>query len=128
MAVPLSLFESIIGGVASVVVLSVAGAVLLAGVIWLIILELKNRSHRLEITTFRTRQTDGLFRKVSTEVQHDDVTNLRVTQSFLERIFSVGYIGISAGDATKMEIEAFGMPDPEGIATVVREHQNKMTT
>lgn len=121
-AIPLTLFDF----ATPLIIAIVAGVLLVIGLIWFVILYLKNLAHRLEVTTFRTRQTNGLLRKTSTEVQHDDVANLRVNQSFLERIFKVGYIGISAGDAETMEIEAHGIPDPEGIAEVIREHQNKM--
>lgn len=120
---PFGLFDFASGTVIGIM----AGVFLIAGLAWIGVNKLKNMMHRLEVTTYRTRQTDGLLNKQSTEVQHDDVTNIRVNQSMIERVFNVGYIGISAGDAEKMEIEARGMPDPGEIAKLIREYQNRLT-
>src|SRR5690606_30494013 len=59
----------------------------------------------LEITTKRTIMHRGFFSKSSSEVVHDNIRNIQVTQSFLQRVCVVGKIGISSSGQDGIELE-----------------------
>jgi len=75
------------------------------------------------VTTKRTVHRVGIIARDSSEVQHDDVRNLQIDQSILERILGIGDIAISSSGQDDMEIVAAGVPNPERIAKVIRKHQ-----
>lgn len=75
------------------------------------------------VTTKRTIHRVGIISRDSSEVQHDDVRNLQIDQSILQRILGIGDIAISSSGQDDMEIVAVGVPDPEQIAKVVRKYQ-----
>lgn len=77
----------------------------------------------LTITDNRTMLRKGLLRKETSEVQHDDVRNIQIDQSMWHRILGIGILGISSSGQDDLEIVVQGVPDPAGIAEVIREHQ-----
>ena len=52
-----------------------------------------------------------------------DVRNVRVTQGFVDRLFSVGTIELSSAGQSDVEISVKGMPDPQGIAEIIRRYR-----
>lgn len=78
----------------------------------------------LTLTNRRTILRRGLFSRETTEVQHDDVRNIQMEQSFLERIFHVGDIGISSSGQAGLEIVARSIPHPNTVVRLIRENQN----
>jgi uncharacterized membrane protein YdbT with pleckstrin-like domain len=79
---------------------------------------------RLHITDERTLLVEGIISRYSTEVRHEDVRNLQVEQTALQRILGVGQIEISSSGQSAMEIVVKGVPDPQGIADLIRRHQD----
>ncbi len=77
----------------------------------------------LTITDNRTILREGLIQKKTSEVQHDDVRNLQVKQSFFQRLLGIGEVGISSSGQDDLEIVVQHVPDPGGIAEVIRRHQ-----
>ena len=77
----------------------------------------------LTVTTKRSILRKGLISKRTSEVEHDDVRNIQVDQNVVQRLLNIGHISISSAGQSTMEIVARGVPDPEGIASVIREHQ-----
>lgn len=77
----------------------------------------------LSITSRRSVLRFGILSKRSTEVRHDDVRNLQIEQSMMERLFGVGDIAISSAGQDELEIHAIGIPQPEKIAQKIRELQ-----
>lgn len=77
----------------------------------------------LTVTTKRSILRKGLISKRTSEVEHDDVRNIQVDQNVVQRLLNIGHISISSAGQSTMEIIARGVPDPEGIASVIREHQ-----
>ena len=53
-----------------------------------------------------------------------NVRNIQVRQSFLQRMFNVGWIGISSAGQSGVEIEVNGIPDPERVKEIIDEHRN----
>ena len=77
----------------------------------------------LTLTSRRSILRRGIISKDTSEVRHDDVRNLQVNQSFLERLLGVGDVAISSAGQDDLEIEVEGVPRPEQILELVREHQ-----
>lgn len=73
----------------------------------------------LEITNKRTIQRKGLLRKQTTEVLHDHIRNVQVTQTFWGRIWGVGRLGISSSGQEGIEIVMEHLPRPERIRAII---------
>ena len=77
----------------------------------------------LRITTERCVFQRGLIARSTSEVRHDDVRNLQVNQSLLERLLGVGTIAIASAGQDDYEILARGIPRPDNIVEILRNHQ-----
>ena len=78
----------------------------------------------LIVTNRRTILRKGLISKSTSEVEHDDVRNMQIDQNFVQRMLGIGDIAISSAGQNTLEISVRGIHDPEGIAAIVREHQD----
>lgn len=76
-------------------------------------------AHALDITNKRTVQRVGIISRNSSEVLHDNIRNIRVDQSFYERIFRVGKLGIASAGHGGLEIEMEGVPDPDRVRRII---------
>lgn len=77
----------------------------------------------LKLTDERTIFWKGLISRQTSEVRHDDVRNLQVHQSVLQRLLGVGEIAISSSGQDDFEIRAAGVPRPADIAETIRGYQ-----
>jgi hypothetical protein len=77
----------------------------------------------MEVTTRRTIVYRGLFSKSTSEVRHDDIKNFQVYQSFLDRIFRVGRIGISSAGQEGIEIEIADVPSPYRVRETIDKYR-----
>jgi uncharacterized membrane protein YdbT with pleckstrin-like domain len=68
-----------------------------------------------EKSTLRT----GLLSRHTNVVFHRDVRNLRVSQTFFQRVFGVGTLSISSAGQSDVEIEVAGLPDPDEARRVI---------
>lgn len=100
----------------SVMVLALSAGTLFAW--WIKVID-----ETLTITTERTVHRKGLLSKRTTEVLHDDVRNLQLDQSFLERLMGVGDIAISSSGQDDLEIVARAVPRPDEIVAIIRKYQ-----
>jgi len=73
----------------------------------------------LTVTNLRTILRRGIFSKYTTDVLHQDVRNVQINQRFLQRIFGVGYVGVSSSAQSTVEIEVFGIPFPEDVRQLI---------
>lgn len=105
-AVPVA--GAIIGGIA-------AAAALISLGIW----KIKTLSAALEITNKRTVHRKGLLSKATSEVVHDNIRNVQVTQSFWQRLWGVGTLGLSSSGQDGIEIEIGDIPRPERVRKVI---------
>lgn len=80
-------------------------------------------STTLTVTSERTILRKGLFSRRTSEVRHDDVRNLQVEQTFIERMLNVGDLAISSAGQDDLEIDIDGVTRPEEIAAIIRERQ-----
>lgn len=99
-------------------------AALIGGAVWAGVLMLEKVFTTLTITTRRSMVRRGLVARRTSEVQHANVRNLQVHQSFTDRLLLVGNLAISSAAQDDMEIEVHGISRPQQIADVVRAHQH----
>ena len=89
----------------------VGGIGLLIFAIWW----LKCYSKRLNLKENSVELETGILSKNENEIAYDDIKNIIVRQSFIQRIFGVGYIGISCAGQDDIEIEINGIANPSEI-------------
>lgn len=95
------------------------GLVALGAVVVLLWWFLLKRTTYLRITTKRTVETAGLFSKATSEILHKDIRNFTVTQTFWERIWMVGRIGIDSAADDTQEIVMTDVPDPKKVHNII---------
>ena len=76
-------------------------------------------SAALDITNKRSTEVRGLFSKATSEVLHDNIRNIQIAQSFWQRIWRVGTIGISSAGQDGVEIQVQDIPNPNKIREVI---------
>ncbi len=77
----------------------------------------------LTVTDDRTIYQEGMFARETSEVQHDDVRNIQLYQSFIQRLLNVGGVGISSSGQDELEVVAKGLPRPGHIIDCIRRNQ-----
>jgi len=74
---------------------------------------------RLVVSNKRTIKHIGVIKRHTTEVLHDHVRSVDIRQTFLERIFNVGSIGIDSAGQDGIEIEIDDIPKPYEIKKLI---------
>ncbi len=105
------------GGRAALAVACLVGA--LAALVILIIWKVLTLDSRLRITTKRTIESVGLFSKSTSEILHKHIRNFTVSQSFWQRLWNVGTVGISSAAEDQTEIVMKDVPRPKEIHRVI---------
>ncbi len=73
----------------------------------------------LIITTKRTTMQTGIFKRSTSEVVHDNIRNIQVDQSFWQRVWKVGKLGISSSGQDGVEVQANHLPDPNKLREII---------
>jgi phage FluMu protein Com len=81
--------------------------------------KVKNLASSLEVTNKRTIERLGLFSRFTSEILHEDVRNVQISQSFAERIMGVGRIGISSAGQDGLEIAVKDIRSPDKIRELI---------
>lgn len=102
-------------------ILSLVGVGLVIFLIWW----LRCKGTELTVTNDRSRLRKGILSKSITEVWHQDVRNVQLYQSFFQRIFGVGRIGISSAGQSTIEISVSGIPEPERVKSLIDQHRRR---
>lgn len=76
-------------------------------------------SRRLEITSRRIFDKQGLLSKRINEVRIQDIRDMQVIQSFPERLLGVGRLSISTAGQSDYEIEIADIPSPNKVREVI---------
>ncbi len=76
-------------------------------------------SASLEITTKRTIMHRGFFSKSSSEVVHDNIRNIQIDQTFMQRVMRVGRIGISSSGQDGIELQVNHLKDPDYLREII---------
>lgn len=81
---------------------------------------------RLEVTNKRVIMTRGLLSRATSEVPHETIQNIQVTQSFMQRMLNIGTIGVSSAGQSDIEIVFADAPNPYRIREVIDAYRNTM--
>ena len=84
---------------------------------------LLSRATVLTVTDRRTTLSEGILSKSTSEVDHDDLRNVKCDQSFLERTFGYGDIALSSSGQDEMEIVIHDIPNPQQVLDVIRRYR-----
>jgi DNA-directed RNA polymerase subunit RPC12/RpoP len=101
-----------------------AAACLAVLLVLLLVWWLEVRATTLTVTDSRTILRKGLFSRATSEVEHDDIRNIQMDQSFLERLLRVGDIGISSSGQDDLEVIARAIPHPNTVVQTIRDNQS----
>lgn len=94
-------------------------ALVLGALITLGVWKILTFSTALRITNKRTIVRVGLLSRSTSEVLHDNIRNIQITQSFLERLLNVGRIGISSSGQDGIEIDVKNIPNPDRVRQII---------
>ena len=97
-------------------VLAAGGLCLVLSGLSLLSWMIRCRSAKLVITDHDVTLYQGLFSRSSSEVRLIDVRNVTVEQSFMQRLFHVGRLGISSAGHSDVIIMVSGIPCPDEVA------------
>ena len=111
---------------------NVTGVILCVLLFWLvlplfllIILYVRCLTTKLIITNHKTVLRKGILSKHTTELLHEHIRSVGVSQRFMDRIFNVGRIDISTASSGSAEISVSGMVDPEKIKRLIQQYQRR---
>ncbi|MEM7681979.1 MAG: PH domain-containing protein [Planctomycetota bacterium] len=82
----------------------------------------------LRVTTQRSVWVRGIIERRTSEVQHDDIRNIQLEQSIVERLVGVGCVAISSAGQDDMEIVVRGLAAPSAVIDTIREHQRRLVS
>lgn len=77
----------------------------------------------VSVSSKRTRLRTGLLAKRTSEVQHDDVRNIQVDQTFVQRLMGTGRLSVSSSGQDDLEIVVSNIPNPNQLADLIRARQ-----
>jgi hypothetical protein len=92
-------------------------AVVMAGV--LVFWWIQTLSAALEVTNKRTVERRGLLSRATSEVLHDSIRNVTIRQSFWDRVWRVGELGIASAGHEGIEIHIKRIPHPDHVREVI---------
>ena len=81
---------------------------------------------KLRISNKRCIRREGIIRRHTSEVLHDHVRNVEIKQSFVQRVFDVGYLGISSSGQDGIEIEILDIPRPNRVKALIDEYRDDL--
>jgi uncharacterized membrane protein YdbT with pleckstrin-like domain len=97
----------------------------LVGFVILFVWWLQCQATTLTVTQERTILRKGLLSKSTTEVWHEDVRNVQISQGLLQRLLGVGTVGISSAGQSGVEILAVGIPEPENVRRIIDRYKRE---
>ena len=97
---------------------------LAATVWWLVWFVTAHLWVKLRISNKRTIRRDGISRRHTSEGMHDHVRNVEIKQTVVQRVFNVGYLGISSSGQDGIEIEILDIPEPYKVKALIDEYRD----
>jgi len=77
----------------------------------------------LTVTNRRVILRRGYVSHGTSEVRHQDIRNIFVSQGFFDRLFGVGNLAVSSAATDEVEITVAGIKNPSEAAAIIRQHQ-----
>ncbi len=87
--------------------------------IWLVIWWVITLNETLTVDDQKVVKRTGIFAKHETEIYHADACNIRIDQSFLQRIFDAGDLIVASAATGGVEINVKGLPHPEKAKRII---------
>ena len=87
------------------------GLVAAGSVVWWAVWKIRTLSTALIITNKRTIERHGLLARRTHEVAHNRIEDIEITQTFLQRMWNIGTLGVSSAGESGVEIEVADLPD-----------------
>ena len=95
------------------------------GLIILLVWWLQTLGTKLTVTNERVTLRKGILSKYTNEVNHTDIRNVQLNQSFFQRLFDVGTIAISTAGQEGVEISVEGIPHPQNVRDIIDTHRRQ---
>ncbi len=95
-----------------------------AGAVPMIVWKLRTMHSWVRITNKRIIDSDGFFRKTTSEILHRDIRNVRVEQSLLERITNTGTLSIYTSSDEVPEVHMEHVPKPNKVREAIDTYRN----
>ncbi|MBX3359807.1 MAG: PH domain-containing protein [Phycisphaeraceae bacterium] len=80
----------------------------------------------LVVTTKRVTYIRGLLSRHTSEIPHEDVKNIQISQSLWQRIVGIGRVGISSAGQDDVEIIIGDVPGPYRVREAINAYRNVM--
>ncbi len=81
------------------------------------------KSTVLTVTDKTVTLRKGIFSKSTNEVRIDDIRNVQIDQSVMQRLLGTGTVGIASAGFEGIEIKVSGLPDPEEIKDIINRYR-----
>jgi len=98
-------------------------SLVIVGIPFLLAWWLECKGATITVTEQRTTVRRGILSKSTNEVWHRDVRNVKITQTFLQRIFDVGTVEVSSAGQAGVEIKVAGIPAPDKIRQIIDDYR-----
>ncbi len=101
-------------------ILGCALCLVIVGIPIMLIWWLSTKGTRLTVTDEQTVLLHGILSNHTTEVYHDDVRLVTVSQGIFGRMLDTGDIGIATAGHAGVEIEVSGIPSPNRVKEIIQ--------
>jgi uncharacterized membrane protein YdbT with pleckstrin-like domain len=98
------------------------------GIIVLFVWWIKTLTDTLILTEHKIIKREGLLSKYTVEISYRDIESISIKQSFWDRIFDVGTIGIASSSQNPQVMVFHGYRHPEGIKATLEKEALKQQT
>lgn len=102
------------------------GLLAVAGLMILLAWKVMTLGETLEITTKRVTLMRGLLGKELSEIPHEDIQNIQIKQSFWDRMWGIGQLGVSSAGQDDVEIVISNIPHPYKVREMIDAYRGVM--
>ncbi|PSQ75710.1 MAG: hypothetical protein BRD35_08210 [Bacteroidetes bacterium QH_7_62_13] len=81
-------------------------------------------SRELTVTPRRVRKRSGILANQTTELRHEDVKNVQVSQGPIQNLLNTGTLRLSSAGQAGIELTMTDIDDPQGVRDVIYQQQD----
>ncbi|MFN7021234.1 MAG: PH domain-containing protein [Phycisphaerales bacterium] len=96
----------------------------MVGLCWVAWWKLDSISTLVVISNKRTTVRMGLLSRRTSELLHDQVKDIRVEQTFGQRLLRTGTLGLDGSGTDAIELSVEHLPDPVGLRNIIDAYRN----
>ena len=105
-----------------------SGALFLLSLIFPATIWMDRISHHCKVTSQRAITREGLISRKVLEIELTHIRDIRLTQTFLQRIFGNGSVELSSAGREGAEVVFRGIPKPEEVKELIRRQIRTIST